>query len=218
MGNDRIDALLNLVLSFPTIIFSILVTVALLYWLLVAIGMADVDAIDVGEVDADLDLDVDLGGILGVLTRFGLDGVPLTIIITFISFFGWFISSVSAFFINPLVPTVLLQLIAGVPMFLLSLYMATLVTGIVIKPLRPIFISSNQEVQKQILGQTAVVRTGKVTKDFGEANLDDGGAGIIVKVRSFKDEEFNRGDRVVLLEHVPEENVYKVVSESDFKG
>jgi hypothetical protein len=53
---------------------------------------------------------------------------------------------------------------------------------------------------------------------FGEATVEDGGAGLIVKVRAFKDEVFARGDKVVLLEYIEAENIYKVISEQEFSN
>ena len=63
-----------------------------------------------------------------------------------------------------------------------------------------------------------MVRTSRVDNDFGEAVLEDGGAGLILKVRSTGDATFVKGDRVVLLEHLKNENVYRVVSEAEFAG
>ena len=69
-----------------------------------------------------------------------------------------------------------------------------------------------------MLGQTAIVRSSKVDQFSGEANFDDGGAGLIVKVRAMGDSQFVRGDKVVLLEYMAEQNIYRVVSEAEFLG
>ena len=69
-----------------------------------------------------------------------------------------------------------------------------------------------------MLGQVAIVRSSRVDRLFGEASFDDGGAGLIIKVRAMNDQVFKRGDRVVLLEFVAQENIYKVISEQDFLG
>ena len=83
---------------------------------------------------------------------------------------------------------------------------------------RPLCRKARQETVKHVLGQTAIVRTSRVDQGFGEALLEDGGAGLIFKVRATGDDVFARGDRVVLFEHLPDENVYRVISESEFKG
>ena len=97
-----------------------------------------------------------------------------------------------------------------------SFYVAILITSQVIKPLRSLFKSMSNDIQKKILGQAAVVRTSRVDEKFGEAEFNDGGAGLILKVRSFDGVVFKRNDRVILLEYVAEQNFYKVIAESEF--
>jgi hypothetical protein len=93
-----------------------------------------------------------------------------------------------------------------------------LITAQLIKPLRKFFAKTEQYVEKKILGQVAIVRSSKVDENSGEANFDDGGAGLIVKVRAFGEQHFARGDRVVLLEYLAEQHVYRVISEKEFLG
>ena len=93
-----------------------------------------------------------------------------------------------------------------------------MITAQLIKPLRPLFKKAEQETLKKILGQTVIVRTSRVDKEFGEAILEDGGAGLILKVRSSGDETFKKGDVIVLLEYLEKNNTYRVISEQDFTG
>jgi len=73
-------------------------------------------------------------------------------------------------------------------------------------------------MEKFIIGQTALVRTSRVDDNFGEAVLEDGGAGLILKVRATGSEKFKAGDKVVIFEKIDiENNVYRVISEDDFK-
>ena len=69
-----------------------------------------------------------------------------------------------------------------------------------------------------MLGQTAVVRSGRVTLSHGEALLENGGAGLILRVRADEACGFKRGDRVVLLEYLEAEHAYRVITEDEFKG
>lgn len=214
--SDQMDPFYNIVLSFPTIVFTFLLALAVIYWLLTVLGLVGIELLDF-DLDA-ADSVNSLNVFSGLLFKLGLNGVPLTIVISLIALSGWVLSFLAVYFIFPLVPFTWLQYLIGIPVLFGVLYVAALTTAALIKPLRPVFLASNQEVQKQILGQTAVVRTGEVNRAFGEAYLEDGGAGLIVKVRSYKDEVFKRGDRVVLLEYVAGENVFRVVSEADFNN
>ncbi len=117
-----------------------------------------------------------------------------------------------------LVPDGFFEFLVGLPVLAGSFYVAVMITAIVIKPVRPLFKKAQQQTVKRVLGQTAVVRTSRVDREFGEAVLEDGGAGLIFKVRSTGDSTFEKGDRVVLLEHLKEQNIYRVISEEEFVG
>jgi len=69
-----------------------------------------------------------------------------------------------------------------------------------------------------VLGQTAVVRSGRVTLEHGEAVLENGGAGLILRVRADEARAFKRGDRVVLLEYLEAQHAYRVITEDEFRG
>ena len=221
--SDAMDPFYENITSFPTVIFSFFLILSFFYWIIAVLGLIDFDFLDfdIPDVDADMGTGdgVDNVGVLaGLLMKLGLNGVPFPIVFSILSIIGWFICYYVVHFLFPFVPGDLLEFIVGIPVFIGVLYVSTLITAQCIKPLRSIFQAANQEVQKNIVGKLAIVRTNRVDKTFGEANVEDGGAGLIVKVRSFKDEEFKRGDRVVLLEYSEEENSYKVISEDDFKN
>lgn len=222
--SEKMNPFYEIISSFPTVFFSVFLLLCIFYWCFAVLGMIEIDVFDFDTPDIDIALDADgepltdLSVMAGVLFKFGLNGVPISIIVSIISLLGWFFSFLVVYYIFPYVPGDILKVIAGIGVLLAVLYISAIITAYIIKPLRPIFLATNQDTQKVILGQTAVVRTGEVNKKFGEAFLEDGGAGLILKVRSYKDEVFKKNDRVVLLEYVKESNIYKVISEVDFKN
>ncbi len=218
-SSDKMNPFYEIISSFPTVFFSSILLFCVLYWCIAVLGLVEIDAFDIDTPDLDLDTDnlTDLNFLAGLLLKLGLHGVPLTIIITLASLFGWFFSFFCVRLILPHVPSGIMEFIASTLILIGSLYIAARLTALVIRPLRPIFLATNQETRQDIIGQAAVVRTGKVNQTFGEAFLEDGGAGLILKVRSYKDEEFKRGDRVIPIEYDDTNNTYKVISEIDFK-
>lgn len=219
--SDKMDVFYENITSFPTVIFTVFLILCFFYWIIAVLGLIDFDFLDFDLPDGDVDLGVNdsldnVNVLAGLLLKLGLNGVPFPIVFSIITVLGWLICYYAVYFTFPLVPGSFLEFIVGIPIFVGSLYLAAMITAKIIKPLRPIFRAANQEVQKTILGKIAIVRTARVDKTFGEATVEDGGAGLIVKVRSFKDETFARGDRIVLLEYVKEENIYKVISETEF--
>lgn len=210
------DIFLQIIFTFPTVFFTFSLALSVVYWLLTVLGFAGIEALnlDLDGADSVASLNV----FSGLLFRLGLNGVPITIVISLISLLGWMLCFLVVYFVYPWIPLRWLQFVIGMPVIVGLLYFSAIITAVLIKPLRPIFLASNQQVQKQIVGQVAVVRTGEVNRNFGEAYLEDGGAGLIIKVRSYKDEVFKRGEKVVLLEYVAGENIYRVVSETDFNN
>ena len=221
--SEAMDPFYKIITSFPTVVFSVLLILCFFYWCFAVLGLVDFDFLNIDIPDGDLELNAGddvthMNVLAGLLFKFGLNHVPMPIIISIMALLGWFICYYTVHFLYPLVPDGILEFLLGIPILFGVLYITALLTGLIIKPFRPMFKAANQEVEKEIVGQIAVVRTSRVDKNFGEATLEDGGAGLIVKVRSYKDEKFNRGDRVALLEYVKDEHVYRVISEAEFNN
>ena len=66
-------------------------------------------------------------------------------------------------------------------------------------------------------GCVAVVRTPDVDATHGMADLDDGGAGLVLQVRGEAAAGMKRGDRVVLIAHDAGSNTWNVVPERDYE-
>ncbi len=224
---DKMDVFYKNILSFPTIVFSILLLICILFWLVAILGFLDisfmdpdVDVGDVGDIGDVGDVGGDAGpsAVAGIIQRFGLNGVPLTIIITSISLIGWLISFYTVHILFPLIPSGLLTWVAGVGTLLGATIGATFITAMLIKPLRPLFKKLEVHLDKRIVGQTAKVRSSRVDQAFGEAVLEDGGAGLILKVRSADHQVYGRGDDVVIIDYVEADNTFKVVSLEEFQS
>lgn len=197
---------LDIALSFPTVIFSVLLMVAIGYWLATLLGLLETDILDLGDLGGE---GAELGGFSGALLKFGLDGLPVALIVTGISLFAWVMSYFTDFLLLRQLDPGLLRTALGLAATLLVVLLAIPLTGLLLQPLRPLFANLAGPQAPSLLGREAVVRSPKVGPMQGEANLDDGGAGLILKVRS--NEEFSRGDRVVLVEYLPEHNAYRVI-------
>ena len=81
---------LNTVLTFPTLVYSVLLAFCMVYWLLAATGIVDFDAVD-GWLTTDGDT-AEPNVVAGMVARLGLSGVPMMLVLTVLSFFGWLIT------------------------------------------------------------------------------------------------------------------------------
>ena len=209
--------------SFPTIFFTFFLLLTTLYWLVAVLGFVEIDVLDFDIPDANGGVDggdglTNADALAGLALKLGLHGVPVTVIVSFLSLIGWLICYYAVHYLANWLPSGLLRFAAGILILFAALYIAVLVTAVLIKPIRPLFRKAEQHTPKRVLGQTAIVRTSRVDSGFGEAALEDGGAGLILKVRAAGENKFAKGDRVVLLEYLENENVYRVVSEEEFLG
>lgn len=221
--SERMDPFYQNISSFPTAVFTLLLVLAVLFWAGAVLGFVDLDVLDF-DVDADIgDINADSPHtgpdvLAGLLLRLGLTGVPVTVSLSILILVGWIICYYAVYLVNPVIPGRLLEIAVGIPILVGSFYTAAIITAQLIKPLRPLFEKATQETHKQLLGQVAVVRTSRVDREFGEATVEDGGAGLILKVRATGEDTFKKGDRVVLIERTDDASTYRVISEDEFVG
>jgi len=196
--------------SMPTAFFTIMLVLSLIYWLSAILGMIDIDSVDIDSPDTSA------GIFAGLMTKLGLNGIPFVISFSLIALFGWLISFYTVYFFFGIIPDGLLRWLVSIPVVFFAFFIAAFMASMLIKPFRPLFESLEENTVKNILGQTAIVRSKVINKHSGEVALNDGGAGLILKVRSRNNEEFQRDDRVVLLEYKENDNIYFVISEQEF--
>jgi len=209
------------VTSFPTVIYTVLLIVCVLYWAIAMLGLVDLEILDI-DLDGDIDStdSAETQSILaGVLLKLGLNGVPLTIVLTIIAIIGWLICYYTTYFGAKLLPDLnIIKIIAALVTFVIASYITVLITAQVIKPLRALFSKLDVDETKHIIGQTVVVRSSVVNTERGEAFMNDGGAGVLLNIRTSAGSEFKKGDNVVVIEKLERDNHYKVIAESEFSN
>jgi hypothetical protein len=213
---EGMDRFLQNIASFPTVFFTVFFVLSILFWLVAVLGLIDIDFIDIDMPDVDSDI-TNANVLAGLMLRFRLNGVPVTVVITFIAMIGWLICYYAVHFLLALVENNWLEIGIGLLILLVSLYLSVIITSFIIKPFRRFFNHTTAESSKYILGQVLIVRTSRVDENFGEATLEDGGAGLILKVRASSN-TFKTGDRIVPIEYIKETNVYRVIAEDEFLG
>jgi hypothetical protein len=216
------ELFLNNLTSFPVVIFTFLLAIIICYWLLALLGAVDIEMFDLSfEVDLDLELDGDIGtdidsnatglkGVTGFMLKWGLTGVPVTVVVSILVAFSWLICYVIVSIFYPLIPITLIKTILGCFLLLISFALAIPMTSWIIKPLKKVFITHDAVKKSSLIGSECVIKTGVVTPDFGQATYDDGEAGMIFDVRAEVADGIKKGDLVVLFEYNEEEGSYLV--------
>lgn len=232
---------LEIVTSFPTVVYTVLLLVVMAHWLLSALGIIEIDTIDglmpdgfgghhVGghdlgghslgghghAIDAHHGAHHHEGG-SGLLMKFGLHGVPVMVIFTIIAVVGWSF----CFFVDQYLLRALelgaLTLPAEIATMVGGLIVSIPVARIVLAPVRRLMRRLAPATQRPMLGRYGVVRSPEITGSTGTVEVDDGGAGLILQARVDGDARFVRGERVVLIQYIEDQNAYRVISGEEFE-
>ncbi|MBG3130561.1 DUF1449 family protein [Proteus mirabilis] len=199
-------------LAFPSIIFSGLLIIISFYWLCAAFGLLDIDLFNI-----DSELNVDATGFAGWLTKLGLAGIPVTIILTIFILIGWFISYFTNYWIISAIETGFIHYLTGFVALIIISFISLNLTAVCLKPVRKKLVSRNKPKSvHQLVGKLAIVRSANVTEYKGEAVLEDGGAGLILQIRAPEQENIKRGDSVVIISYDALTHSYQVVTEDEF--
>lgn len=190
------------------IIPTVLLVLCLLYWLTVIIGIIDLDLFGF-DLDFDADLGNSLEGFQSILAFFNLKEIPIMVIASVTALVFW----IMAMFIK-IIPIKTGGLINGlllVPLFILSLFIAKLLTT----PLKGIFKQSYDElsiVEEEVVGQLVNVLSEVKDGRLGQAEIERDGANILINVKAeFKEEVFYKTEEAYVSKKDNEKNVYYIV-------
>lgn len=223
---------LQLAFSFPTVVFTTLLLVMLIYWGLVLVGALGFDALEgasggleakagvldakAGLLDAKAGLLEAKGGALegmdggGLLASLGFGVVPSTVALSILIFWCWAMSMAGSAWLGPTLGGFLPAWGAGLSVLALASFAALLLSMVSVKPLRPLFLLKRAPQRRQLLGRVATVASLRVDERFGQATLEDGGAGLILPIFCGKKNELKKGDQVLLLEYDDAMEAYEI--------
>jgi hypothetical protein len=209
------------ILSYPTVIYTTLLGVVLVYWLLAMVGLVDFESggPDLGlEPDVSLDTHHDLldgeaadaGTLAGYLIAIGLGGVPFSVVISLLTLFSWAISSILTIWLLQFVPTDVLRFLVGtgvlVGAFLLSLPLA----AATVRPLRKLFVSHNAISNFSLVGMRCKVLTGTVDEKFGRAEVLNRGEDYHIRVVAETPNNLARDSIALIVEYDETARVYHI--------
>ncbi|SUO96336.1 hypothetical protein [Suttonella ornithocola] len=201
----------QIILTFPTVIFTFFLALAIIFWLVSLLGLFDLDI----DLDADVDSSETLSGMFtGLLLKFRLVGYPLTLVFSAVALFAWLVCYYLAYLTARFVPIVWVQWLLGIVWLWVALWLGAWISGKMLRPLRGLF-KQTQQKSANLLGKTAVVRSTRVDNHFGEAEVIVSGASLLLKVRT-ENAVLPRHSKVVLIGYDAESGCYQVVDEASF--
>ena len=211
---------LAVALTFPTLVYGLLLGVALLYWLIAATGLIEFDFLD-GLLGADTggeSFSGEPGGITGPLMRLGLGGVPLSLSFSAVVLFAWALSyTLMVLLGGGILGAFTMGMGMCVGILVAALVGAIPLAALALRPARGFFAKLQAVPQQNILGRVGVVSSPHVDAAQGYVNVEDDGAGLVLQARS-ETHRFERGALVRLVEYLPDDNAYRVVAQGEPDG
>jgi len=243
-----------LALSFPSVVFTVLLGVVLVYWAFVMIGVIHIgegsegaldglgdggiegatkgmlegatkgmlegagkgmleghlgDA-DVGDVgDAFDGHDVEPGALAAVMQALHLRSAPATVVLSLLVTFSWLVSVIAMQVVTRTWPGLQGTLLSVSTLFVAPI-LALPLTSIAVRPLASLFTPRRAPGKADLIGKTCIVRTGSVSDRFGEATLEDGGAGLVIRVRVDGDKKLSRGEHALIVDFDRERETFLI--------
>ncbi len=222
----RMTEFLAALLALPTILFTGMLSLVLLYWLTVLAGALDihVGSHDGGGHDVGHDAGHDVGHhsdhqadmapggheTHGFLEFLSYGKVPVTIIVSIFTFLAWMLCMAGEFWLR----APLSAMISG-PLFSLALFPAAtipslIVTGYLVRPLRGIFNQHVEHGEEGLVGRMVRITSRTADREFGTATCDNAGAGILMNVVCRDGVTLIRDDMAVVVEYDSSKQVYHI--------
>jgi len=215
----------------PNVLFTVLLLVCGLYWIMVILGVLDVDLfhIDVFDGGPDIHADLDLGADVHVDGDFhaetDIDGVepgighailhffyvgelPTMLLVSIMVLSLWAFSMLGDFYLNPEHSGTMAVAIAFG-----DLAVSTVVLRFVALPLRRLYILLNKDYNApgDVVGRTCKVVTTHVTHEkIGQAEVPTKGAPILLNVLARDAREFKKGDEAVVVKKDGDKGIYLI--------
>lgn len=196
-----VELRMKLLLSFPTVIFTFLLAVCVLWWL-------------ASMLFAGLDVDVDADGSDGIGGQLGFTAMPLPLALSFLALGGWVTTALLQSAIGSPDDDFRLGVAAAIGVLAAAIVGGLFVVKLMSKPLGRLFATKAAPQRRSTVGSFCKIRTLQVNEGFGHAEVINGPTrGALIAVRA-KDGRFTRGDTAQVIDYDEATNSF-VIDEID---
>lgn len=205
----RMSEFLAALVALPTIIFTSLLGLVLLYWLTVIAGALD---IDLGSPDHGHDADMTPGGhdTHGFLEFLSIGKVPVTITISVFVFLAWMLSMAGELWLRGLFTTILPNALFSLALFPVVVIPAVMMTAFAVRPFRMLFNLHVEHGEEGLIGRMVRITSRTADHQFGTATCDNAGPGILLNVVCRDGVTLKRDDMAVVVEFDATKQLYHV--------
>ncbi|WGI26494.1 hypothetical protein QEN58_05370 [Halomonas alkaliantarctica] len=193
--------------QFPTIVFTVLLGLLALYWLLVIIRLAPLELFERDSLKED--------HMASTLVSLGFAGVPATLALTVILTIAAALTLAIELLVLRWLPLGLIRIPVGVVVLWATLVIASPVAAMLCQALHRGLHRYRPFTRRCLLGQTVVVTGYQGTGEQASAVIDNE-PNSTVKLLSKSDALPVQGERRVLVKYLPDEGAYRSVSEQAY--
>lgn len=198
-GVRFMDVLWTEMVRWVNLPWTILLALLVVYWLVVMIGLLDIDLLE-------------FDGEAGFLEALNPGQVPLTVWLSIFGLLVW-VGSVTGNLIVTLAfqdPAAVANGIRFLGQLVLILPLSIWITTKLSKSMRPLFSGSDGLTRDDLIGKTAIVTSGEATDTFGTAEIRGHGSPILIHVTMDSGDVAHKGDRVMVVSYDEENRTYHV--------
>lgn len=199
--------LLHAATQFPTIVFTLLLGLLALYWLLVIIRLAPLELFERDSLKED--------HLASTLVSLGFAGVPATLALTVILSIAAVLTLAIELLVLRWLPLGLIRIPVGVLVLWATLVVASPLAAMLCQALHRGLHRYRPFTRRCLLGQTVVVTEHEGTGGQAFAVIDNE-PNSRIKLLSKHDALPVQGERRVLVKYLPEEGAYRSVSEKAY--
>jgi hypothetical protein len=205
------------------VLFTVLLLVVGLYWIMVILGVLDLDLFHIELPGADLDADLDAGGgaeagtaaegvgpgvFRSILHFLYVGEIPTMLLASIMVLSLWTFSMLGQHYLNRDGSAVM-----AVAIFVGDFAVSTVVLKFVALPLRRFYLLLNKDYNApgDVVGRVCRVVTTQVSAEtMGQAEVPTRGAPLLLNVRAREAHVFHKGEEALVVERDDAEGTYRI--------
>jgi hypothetical protein len=116
--------------------------------------------------------------------------------------------------LQPLLPEGIISVGVNSIVLCISFMLSVFLTGRIVQPLSSLFVTHEACSKQSLIAQSCEITSMTVDEQFGQAKLEDGGAGLIISVRAKQPNALTKGHKAMIYDYDAEKNVYFISTQN----
>jgi hypothetical protein len=137
---------------------------------------------------------------------------PITVVMSLFVFWNWFACSLTMQLTQGMLHVNWSRWLIGTLVLVCSLVFSLLMTSISVRPLERFFIVHQATSKQELVGKVVTIKTTYVDQQFGQGLMEDGGASLLLHVRTDGKTSLKLGEKALIVSYMPAKDTFLVES------